>query len=414
MSLSIAQKSIIKASIPFLEANGVELTSKFYAYMLETNPSVRPFFNKSHQITKAQPKILAFALVNYAKNIDDLTPLLGFVEQIVEKHAGLQVTPDQYDIVGSCLLKTLKEMVGEGATDEFMTAWKDAYYYLANILISLEKSRYAEELKIDHAWLGFKDAKIESIKDEAENIKSLLIKPVDGKVAEFHPGQYITIRFTVDGAVQSREYSISNELNNPEYYRISVRRIKGGVVSNFVHDKLAEGTDVQITAPYGKLLKPYLKAVNENDLELVKKPVVFFIGGIGITPSISLLRYFLQRGNQVELNYSNDSLKTRGFGQWISSLAEEYPEKLTVNEYITNLDTASETAQSDKKHNHHILHKRFDPASDIPHLNAANVNNYSYYLVGPIGYMNAVTSHLSSLEFDVNKINSEQYAPIAV
>lgn len=413
-AITTSQKKIITASIPFLKEHGVDLTANFYKYMLETHPEVRPFFNKSHQITKKQPKILAFSLVKYAENINDLTPLLGFVRQIVEKHVGLQVTPEQYDIVGSCLLKTLKEMVGEGATDEFMEAWKVAYYDLANILIDLEKKRYATELTTKDAWLGFKDATVSKIVQESDSVKSVYIKPNDEKLANFYPGQYTTIRISTDNGatVQSREYSLSNEYpelqNGLQYYRISVRRIPGGVVSNYIHDQLKVGDAIKISSPYGKLLEPHFNAVNESKDD--SKPVVFFIGGIGITPSISSIEYFLKQGKKVQLYLSNSDLNSRPFGNWLDRLTQEYPTLLSVDEFISTTAGANINNTS----NYHIHPRRVSAKDLAGAFTNENVQNNDYYLIGPLGYMGLVTEFLQSKGLDVATINSEQYGPVAV
>lgn len=413
MPLTDSQKQIITASIPFLSENGVELTAKFYSYMLDTYPEVRPFFNKSHQITKKQPKILAFALLQYATNINDLTPLLGFVRQIVEKHVGLQVTPEQYNIVGTCLLKTLKEMLGDAATDEFIEAWKVAYFDLANILIDLEKKRYETELSIENAWLGFKDAHVGKIVSESDSVKSVYIIADDDKYAKFYPGQYITIRLSTDNGetIQSREYSLSNEFtdltNGLKYYRISVRRIPGGVVSNYIHDELKKDDVLKISSPYGKLLEPALKSLEEKD-GVIDKPVVFFIAGIGITPAVSSIEYFLNRGNKVQLFLSNSDSNSRVFSEWLETLLTKYPELLKVEEFVSQGEPIT-TSESN-----HTIHTRRITKGDLEFVTSDNINNFNYYLIGPLSYMNLVTETLKLKGLDVSVINSEQYGPVSV
>ena len=91
--LSPEQVNIVKASVPILKALGQELTKNFYQKMLSSYPEVKPFFNESDQKLLRQPKILAFALLKYAENIENLEPLTGFVQKIVTKHVGLQVKP---------------------------------------------------------------------------------------------------------------------------------------------------------------------------------------------------------------------------------------------------------------------------------------------------------------------------------
>lgn len=420
MSLSAAQKSIIKASIPFLEKNGVELTSKFYRYMLDTHPEVRPFFNNAHQISKAQPKILAFSLNAYANNIDDITPLKGFVRQIVEKHVGLQVKPEHYDVVGSCLLHTMKEMLGDAANEEFIEAWKVAYYDLANLLIQLEKERYAEELaQLKNSWPGFADVYVDKIVQESPYIKSVYFKltDADAKIADFYPGQYIGLRLSTDGGktYQSREYSLSNELEgdnsiaNSNSFRISVKRLEGGVVSNHIHDNLKVGDKIRITSPFGKLTEPWLKS---TDPVAKAKPVNVFVGGIGITPNVSITEHFLKMGNPVKLFLSNADFNSRVFGQWVDRIAKQYPKQLEVKEFIS--ESSEETNNLATSENHKIHHGRRLENKDLDFITNENVNDFQYFMVGPVPYMQFLHETLGAKGIDPTVINSEEFAPVHV
>lgn len=409
MPLTEDQKAIISASVPVLEEHGVTLTSNFYAYMLENHPEVRPFFNKAHQITKSQPKILAFALVAYAKNINDLTPLLGFVRQIVEKHVGLQVQPEHYNIVGSCLLHTLKDMLGDAATPEFMEAWKVAYFDLANILIDLEKARYEEVITTEKGWEGFKPAKVVKLVKENDLVQSVYFKTEDGEFATPFPGQYICIRFKVDGNIQSREYSLSNNLSDKyDYYRISVKKIQGGVVSNFIHNKLAVGDTVEISSPYGKLLEPALKSIKNGD-EDHKKPVMMFVAGIGVTPSLSIAEYFAKRGNKVSIFLSFSNLESTVFQKDFQDLSLKYP-NVVLYQFLSRLPTTDAITSST---NFKIFNRR-PVITDLDLVNESNANDFQYFMIGPLSYMEAMTSFLSQKGVDVAKVNSEQFGPVHV
>lgn len=81
----------------------------------------------------------------YAQNIDNLDALKAPLEHIARKHAGTRVTAEQYPVVGTCLLQAIKDVLGDAATAEVMTAWGLAYNFLADTLINLEKQIYREE-----------------------------------------------------------------------------------------------------------------------------------------------------------------------------------------------------------------------------------------------------------------------------
>lgn len=370
------QKTLIKASIPILELSGLQLTSTFYNYMLTTYPEVKPFFNETNQVTLKQPKVLAFALLNYAKNIDDLTPLTDFVNQIVIKHVGLQIKAEHYPYVGNSLITTMGKLLGEEiATPEFVQAWSTAYGNLAQILINAEFAQYQK-----HDWQGFRDFKVTRLEDECAEAKSVYFSPADGeKITLPLHGQYLGFRFLPPGAANetSREYSVSQVPENNEY-RISVRKLDGGVVSTYIHDHLKVEDILKVCPPTGRFL------YQETD-----KDVIAFAGGIGITPLISIISKALEHGKKVTLVYSNRSDESRAFGDYFAKLEKENP-NFTLKEYISS---------DDKKLQ----------ASDFEDLNLASKE---VYMLGPVEYMTFVRGELE--KNGVAKINSEYFGPTEV
>ena len=142
--LSAQHRDIVKATVPLLETGGEALTRHFYGIMLAEYPEVRPLFNQAHQASGAQPRALANGILQYARHIDRLDTLGPLVGQIVQKHVSLQVLPEQYPIVGSCLLRAIREVLGPDiATDAVIEAWAAAYQQLADLLIGAEEDVYA-------------------------------------------------------------------------------------------------------------------------------------------------------------------------------------------------------------------------------------------------------------------------------
>ena len=88
------------------------LTKHFYGIMLNEYPQVRPLFNQANQASGDQPRALANAVINYALFIDRLDQITGVVKQIVHKHAALQILPEHYPIVGVCLLRAIRDVLG--------------------------------------------------------------------------------------------------------------------------------------------------------------------------------------------------------------------------------------------------------------------------------------------------------------
>jgi len=56
----------------------------------------------------------------------------------MKKHVAHNVAKEHYEVVGKHLLQALADVLGDKATDEVMNAWKEAYWFLANLLIDAE------------------------------------------------------------------------------------------------------------------------------------------------------------------------------------------------------------------------------------------------------------------------------------
>ncbi|KAK6463962.1 flavohemoglobin [Scheffersomyces coipomensis] len=392
--LNESQISIIKSTIPILEQAGEKLTAKFYANMLERNPEVKVFFNINDQKTLRQPKILAFALLNYAKHIEDLSPLTSFVKQIVVKHVGLQVKAQDYPIVGLNLIATMGELLGSQiATPEFVEAWSIAYGNLAQTLINLEYEQY------DHAkWDGFKSFIITHIVKEAENVKSIYFKPKDGDIDIPIRGQYVCIRWNLKpyDHLISREYSLSEFPTNGQY-RISVRLIPDGLVSSYIHHDLKIGDEILVAPPAGNFTYNEEEASSSNDLVLI-------IGGIGITPIISFLPLALKQGKNITLLYSNKSTQQRPFTSLFQDLHNQYPTQFKIIEYFSQQSvTPSDKDIIDKYHLQRLS------LSDLDFI----TKHQTVYLLGPRPYMKSIRQHLSTRGV-IDNVKFEYFGPLDV
>ncbi|WP_313800182.1 globin domain-containing protein [Cytobacillus sp.] len=109
---------IVKSTLPFLKEHGETITRHFYQRLFKNHPELLNVFNQTHQRTGHQPKALADAVYAAAANIEDMSKIMPALERIGEKHRSLQIKPEQYPIVGENLLGAIKEILGDGATEE--------------------------------------------------------------------------------------------------------------------------------------------------------------------------------------------------------------------------------------------------------------------------------------------------------
>lgn len=289
--LSQQTMDIVKSTAPVLEVKGREITTCFYNRMFEQHPELLNIFNHANQSKGRQQTALANMVYAAARHIDRLEEIIPAVRQVAHKHRSLNVQPEHYPIVGKYLLLAIKEVLGEAATDDILKAWEDAYGVIAQAFIGIEKDMYSEAREQKAGWEGFRRFVVDRREKESEVITSFYIKPEDGgKVPEFLPGQYITVRVSIPGEkyAMNRQYSLSAAPGR-RYFRISVKKEADsnplGKVSNYLHEELQKGSILEVTPPAGEFI------LNMEE----QGPVAFISGGVGVTPMMSMLETISER-----------------------------------------------------------------------------------------------------------------------
>jgi len=141
MSLSPKTIEIVKSTAGAISSNGEAITTRMYEILFANYPETEILFQNA---TSDQHKKLAGAVAAYAANIDNLAILSKAVEKMAQTHVNTMVRPEHYPMVGVSLLEAVKDVLGDAATDEVIEAWKEAYFFLADVLIAREKELYTE------------------------------------------------------------------------------------------------------------------------------------------------------------------------------------------------------------------------------------------------------------------------------
>lgn len=388
--LNAEQRAIIKATVPLLETGGETLTTHFYKMMLDEYPEVRPLFNQAHQASGDQPRALANGVLMYARHIDQLEQLGGLVGQIINKHVALQILPEHYPIVGSCLLRAIEEVLGkEIATPEVIAAWGAAYGQLADILIGAEEGLYKQKEEAAGGWRGTREFRLVRREQESSEIVSFYFAPVDGKpVLKAEPGQYIGLQLFIDGAEQRRNYSLS-ALCDGQQYRISVKREAGGKVSNYLHDQLMVGETLQLFPPSG-----------DFTLTASDKPLVLISGGVGITPTLAMLEAALQTERPVHFIHCARNGSVHAFRDWIDGLAARHPQLTRF--YCYAEDEGAGGAHAVGLLSQELLGEWLPGERDV-----------DAYFLGPKGFMAAIKRQLKALGVPEAQSRYEFFGPAA-
>ncbi|PMY61847.1 MULTISPECIES: NO-inducible flavohemoprotein [Pseudomonas] len=389
--LSVEDRAIIKSTVPLLESGGEALITHFYRMMLSEYPQVRPLFNQAHQASGDQPRALANGVLMYARHIDQLDQLGDLVAKIINKHVALQILPEHYPIVGSCLLRAISEVLGEEiATPAVMSAWGAAYNQLADILIGAEGAIYDQKAQAPGGWRGAREFKLVHREQESAEITSFYFEPVDnGPILAAEPGQYIGMQLFLEGEEIRRNYSLS-ALSDAGQYRISVKREAGGRASNYLHDQLQIGASIQLFPPAGEF------TLADSD-----KPLVLISGGVGITPTLAMLEAALATERPVHFIHCARNGGVHAFRDWVDGLAARHPQLKRFYCYAED-DGVSPAADKVGLLSQEQLAEWLPQERDL-----------DAYFLGPKAFMAAIKRHLKALGVPEKQSRYEFFGPAA-
>src|SRR6201989_2430653 len=185
----------------------------------------------------------------------------------------------------------------------------------------------------------------------------------------FNPGQYLTLRTTMDGEEVRRSYSICSGPDDGEL-RIAVKKVDGGAFSSWAADELKAGDELDVMTPTGRF-----GVVPVSDEARV---YVGFAAGSGITPLLSIVKGVLAREphSRFFLFYGNRTTEGMLFREALEELKDRFIERLSVFHVI-----------SGEEQDIPILHGRLDgekvrvllrslvPAASVDHV----------FICGPAG-----------------------------
>ncbi|WP_377890546.1 NO-inducible flavohemoprotein [Alkalihalobacillus sp. R86527] len=386
----------IKSTVPVLEVHGNEITKRFYDMLFTNHPELLNIFNHANQKQGRQQQALANAVYAAAKHIDQLESILPVVKQVAHKHRSLGVKPEHYPIVGEYLLKAIKDVLGDAATEEILRAWEEAYGVIAGVFIDVEQEMYAEAAQQPGGWRNERTFVVDRKEQESDVITSFYLKPVDGgAIASFNPGQYISVKVEIPGDefTHIRQYSLSDEPGKP-YYRISVKKEENptnpdGIVSNFLHEGVKEGDSLSVTAPAGDFY-----------LEEGTNPIVLLSGGVGITPLMSMLKASATQDRDTTFIHAAINGNVRAFDKEVRELNHSSLNSYTCYESPTSEDRS--IGLFDKEG-----YVTSDWLKGILDLNP----EAHYYFCGPLPFMKAVREALEQLGVKEEQMHYEFFGP---
>lgn len=149
------------------------------------------------------------------------------------------VKPEQYKAIGECLLFAIGDVLGDVATDTMIAAWADAYNFLADTFISMERD-LRESLADDAGFHGMVDMRISSMNDEG----FIGFVPIYDDVPPYARGQFVAI--VINGLMTSMPLA----RGSPSEMTIRIRMNKEKATLALLNANI--GDVVKVSMPCGK------------------------------------------------------------------------------------------------------------------------------------------------------------------
>jgi ring-1,2-phenylacetyl-CoA epoxidase subunit PaaE len=166
---------------------------------------------------------------------------------------------------------------------------------------------------------------IADIRKETHEAVSLAFAPPPelAEAYRYEPGQYLTLRATIDGEDLRRSYSICSGPDDGEL-RVAVKRIDGGAFSSWANAALKPGDEIDVMTPTGRF--GLLNHPGDGRVH------VGFAAGSGVTPILSILKGVLSRepNSRFFLFYGNRSTADMLFREELEALKDRFLNRLSL------------------------------------------------------------------------------------
>ena len=141
----------------------------------------------------------------------------------------------------------------------------------------------------------------------------------------FQPGQFLTLRTTIDGQDVRRNYSICStrsRYSQAKELEVGIRPMEGGVFSNWAATQLKAGDKLAVMPPDGRFTIKKPRALHR----------VGFAAGSGITPILSIIASTMEESDSAKftLVYGNRRMSSVMFNEALQDLKDKYKNRLTL------------------------------------------------------------------------------------
>ncbi|MCI4666982.1 MAG: ferredoxin--NADP reductase [Bacteroidia bacterium] len=240
------------------------------------------------------------------------------------------------------------------------------------------------------------ELRVSRIKEETADAYTLFLENTENEAINYLPGQYITLILTIDNEEHRRAYSLSSYPGESHQLAITIKRVEGGLVSNYLKDSIKEGDFLKVLKPMGNFrVEPILDR---------SRHYLCFAAGSGITPIMSMTKAVLEEEplSKLSLWYGNRDEASIIFEQELKTLKKKYPDRFEVKYYLSR---PSATWKGN------IGWVNFDTVyQEILELFMVDEYRKQYFICGPSPMMTEVFDALEKHAIHPSDIHSEYFS----
>jgi ring-1,2-phenylacetyl-CoA epoxidase subunit PaaE len=210
----------------------------------------------------------------------------------------------------------------------------------------------------------------------------------------YTPGQYLTLRATIDGEDVRLSYSICSGPDDGDL-RVVIKRVEGGAFSGWANEQLRAGDQLAVMTPGGRFGVPIEPGA--------RRTLVAFAAGSGITPLMSIMQTVLQReAGRFFLFYGNRSTESIIFREQLEDLKDRYLARLSVFHVLSReqQDIAVLNGRLDAGKLEVLMHA-MAPVQQVDHA----------FVCGPQPMIEGLEKALSDLGMARDRVHVERFTP---
>jgi glycine betaine catabolism B len=232
--------------------------------------------------------------------------------------------------------------------------------------------------------------------DKTHDVKTFRFAANPPVLFDYKPGQFVTLTLNIDGQLVDRCYTISSTPSRPHTLEVTVKRVPSsnldappGLVSNWLHDHLQVGSEIQVSAPMGDF----------TCAEHPARKILFISAGSGITPMMSMSRWAYDCAADLDIAFfhsarSSCDLVFHKELAWMSSQHPNFQLHLSLTRPEANKDWFGLTGRFNAK-----MLKQIAP----------DFQERTVYVCGSGGFMTEVESLFESLNFPMENFYQESF-----